>query len=282
MAKLDYGYASAESANFTTLIYGDFASGKTTIAASANLTDDLGPILVIDIDDGLASVSHWGGIRRVAVHTPAEFEQVMSDVSLPDETRPEILKGVKTIVIDSISAARDEQLLAWTAKEATKGRREDKFSPEWKDYGKMSRVMLHYIHQIKALRYNMILVAGSVPILQGKGDDAVQVGIRPNLNNNLLQGLNYGMSNIWYAERSSDKSKYRLLVDEFANPGIRTKTRNTLYAEALRKLTLDQAVERGVKDPSKSQGWYYIPDHRHPTLPILASLYRTSGAAQAE
>jgi hypothetical protein len=279
MAKkpLSYGFASADSIAWRALIYGDYASGKTTIAASANLSDSLGPVIVGNIDMGLASVSHWEGLREVALHSPADLEQFLNDLSLPKEQMPAILRPVKTIIIDSVSALREETLVAFTEVQFKKGRREDAFDNQWKDFGRATNFLLSKFDELRAQGYNIILTAGLSPVMQ----DDTQIGVRPDLNAALLKGLNYRMSNIWYAERSAAKSQYRLLIDDKPKLGIKTKTRNTLYREALKTLTRKEAVTRGA-DPEKEDGWYYIPHQDHPTLPTLYDLYITSGAAQTK
>ncbi len=272
---LKYGFVKANELSFRGMIFGDYASGKTTIAASANLTDALGPVIIGDIDEGMSAVSHWTDLRRVPLHSPGDLEQFLLDMSTPKEHQDEFLKPVKTIIIDSVSALKDETLLAMTTVQANKGKREDAFDTQWKDYGRTTNFLLAKFDVLRAQGYNIILIAGSAVIQQ----DGLELGIRPDLNAALLKCLNYRMSNIWYAEQSQAQNRYRLLLEDKPKLGIKTKTRNTLFREALIKLTEDEAVKRG-EDPVKQRGWYYIPDQDHPTLPNLYQVYLESGAAQ--
>lgn len=267
---MQYEYLTAEKETFRTLLFGPYGSSKTTVATSAHFSSKLGPALVLDIDGGLTSVTHHENLVQVPVHSFKELEQVVNDLTLPAERRPSIINGIKTVIFDSVSAIRDEILVEFTGQQFKKQKREDAYSPEWKDYGKMTNFILNKSDDFRKAGFNLIITAGSVDIMDGERI----VATRPNLNRALLDGLNYRMSNIWYVERSKTDNRYRMLVvPPKASQRFDIKTRNAEFAAALTKLTRQQAVERKEKESDKWEGWYLIPDHLHPTLPNLYDVY---------
>jgi hypothetical protein len=265
-----YSYLKPDEIAFRTLIFGPYGSSKTTIATSAHLSEKLGPVLVIDIDGGLSSVTHHEDLIQVPVHTPAELDQVINDLQLPNEKRPEILRGVRTVVFDSVSAFRDETLVNVTAGQVAKNKRDDQYSPEWKDYGKTTGLILNKFDAIRRMKMNLIITAGSTDVMDG---DRI-LSTRPNLNKALLDGLNYRMSNIWYVERSKQEARYRMLiVPPKQSQRFDIKTRNAAFAKALSTLTRTEAQARGEKEVDKWDGWYLIPENTHPTIPILYDVF---------
>ncbi len=273
MPKLTYGFVKPETIAHRTLIYGAPAAGKTTIAVSANASEQWGPVLVVNIDEGLSSVSHVQNLREVKIHSYTEFNQLMTDLTLPVAQKPELLRPVRTVVFDSLSAMRDELLVEFTGIQADKKRREDAWSPEWKDYGKMSAFISDKLNELRSMGIHVIVLAGESPVVPGEM-------VKPNLNAKLLDYINYGLSHIWYAERDPKSGRYRIQVGPKKN-FVLTKNRNPIYTAALKSLTRQQAESR-KEDPVAQENWYYIPDYNHPTLEILYNLYLTSGAESAE
>lgn len=279
MAKktLQYSYVKPTTIAHRTLIYGEPASGKTTIAASLNTSEHWGPVLFLNIDEGLSSVSNMPNLRQVPIHSVDDLGQVVADLSRPVNEKDEFLRPVKTVVIDSLSALKDELLIEFTGQQFAKGRREDSYSPEWKDYGKMTNYLAGRLDDLRAMGIHVVVLAGAAPLMQ----DEMQIGIRPNLNAKLLERLNYGLSHIWYAELDTKRNRYHLQVGRRPKNNTLTKNRNAVYTKALRELTLKEAQQRG-EDPTQEVNRYVIPSHTHTTLAILYDLYLSSGAEKDE
>lgn len=256
-----------------TLLYGDTGSGKTLNAASAARHPDLRPVLFLNFDDGMASITHIDGLHEVKITSINEMLAVVGQLTLPEAQRAEEYRGFKTVVIDSLSAWRDNTMIELVNK-AVKSNQRSEMTTQIQDFGQMSFTLASIIGGLRQQPFHLIFTAGVDKEIQGE----VVVKTMPLLQPKLREAVSYMMSNIWYT--SQKDGAYRMLT---LPRGIHTiKTRNPRFVRSLREKSLALAVAKGAKDPNASLGWFDIEldedDIPTPAIDKLYELFKISGA----
>jgi len=247
---------------FTLLLYGRTGGGKTTIAASAQQHEALADVLFVNVDRGMSSVSHIPGLRAVTIGSEEDI-QTLTHMFVGE--RHEDVRSINTVVIDSLSALRDETLIDITQKAMEQGRRQDRFDVQQKDWGRMTRLLASFVTAIRNLGLNLIVTAGAREDLS----EGYSVLV-PDLNPGLRSTVSYAVSNIWYA--ADRDGSYRVLT--LSRKGFQIKTRNARFKEALVQFTRLHAPE-GKED--EAEGWFLAnTGSKHPTLEVLFNLYLNS------
>lgn len=93
----------AEKLNFpkTVLIYGDPKRGKSWLAASAAEVEDMGPVLLIDVEGGASAIARdWKNVDVINVSTHEQLMAVTNDLL-------NIEHKYKTVIIDTLGVAMD-------------------------------------------------------------------------------------------------------------------------------------------------------------------------------
>jgi len=247
---------------FTLLVYGHTGAGKTTLAAEAQDHPDLADVVFLNIDRGLSSISHRTDIRVMNINSAEDMQQTRQHFLSPVERRPDLLKTVKTVVIDSLSALRDETLLNVTQAGVSAGRRQDRFDVQQKDWGHMTRLVATFVTDLRNVGINVILTAG---VREDMSEGFVR--LIPDLNPALRSTISHAVSNIWYA--ADRAGSYRLLT--LSRDNFPVKTRNARFKDAL----ITYTREHGPADKEdEAEGWVFLNNGANtPTLPILYDLY---------
>ncbi len=247
---------------FTLLLYGKTGAGKTVIGASAQQHKALADVLFVNVDRGMSSVSDRTTLRAVTIENEDDIMAITR--WFIGERHPDV-KTIKTVVIDSLSALRDEALIDITNAEMLKGRRQDRFDVQQKDWGRMTRLLVSFVTTLRNLGLNLILTAG----VRSDTSEGYEVLV-PDLNPGLRSTVSHAVSNIWYA--ADRAGSYRLLT--LSRGGFQIKTRNAQFKTALEQYTRDNGPE-GQED--EAEGWFFAnTGSMHPTLPILYDLYINS------
>lgn len=264
------------------LNYGDTGTGKTSFAATAIQDEAMSPVLVANTDDGLTSVAHIKGLRAVNIHTIAELESLVSEFLKAPEDQHEMVRGVKTLIVDSISQLRDSVMDELVIKAyLEKPQQFDKYVAKVRDWGQATTAITRAVDAFRQLGLNLILTAGvhrlSNPIT------GLPVSVTPLLNPRLLQNIGHMMDAIWL----SYKQNGRFYLQTIETGIEQVKSRNPKFVEALGQLSIERVVKTGavVKDnPSREKGELAPEDVRgifrfntdEPALPILYNLYLQS------
>lgn len=268
---------TAETEPFRALLYGDMGTGKTSLAATVNMHPVMSPTLVVNFDEGLASVTHYKDLRKVSVVSSAEMLAVLGEFSKEPKDRVEEYQDIKSVVVDSVTAWRDlalqEAVNQNSAREAAKGMPRGLKIPQIQDYGQMSYLMLTTLHGILQMPVHFIATAGMDE--ERDPNSNVLIKASPLLNPKLLQALNYMMSYIWFTKKVGEN--YRLLTLQ-RGPYV-AKTRNPKFVAALKAVTRAQSKDK----PDEAEGWLTInmDENQYPT-PNLASLYDMYLSSQKE
>lgn len=258
------------------LLYGGSGTGKTTLAATANLHPEMAPVLIINFDEGLASVAHVEGLHYVTVETPDEMLVVLSQFLLDDDKREPAYRGIKTVIIDSVTSWRNKALLSTVAKnterDVKRGKNRELALPQLQDHGEVVYNINAILHGLIQRPVHLILTAE-----EEKEQDQVSgvvTSVAPAASPSLSRSLGYMMSYIWYTKMTG--GGYRLLTQQ---KGVyQIKTRNPRFREALSQDSVRRARELFPDDPEKikaAEGWF-VPQLDYDTglvTPGLHDLY---------
>lgn len=252
---------------FRVFLYGDTGTGKTLLTGSVVRHKEMAPVLYVNFDDGLASLAHIPGISYVRPNSLAEIAWLKAQLAKPEASRDKTLQGIKTIVIDSISAGRDQMLAELVAKgmaNAKNPRTEAVLQVQ--DYGHMQFAMTDFVSSLRQQPYHIIATAGIK--YEYTGDQIT--GASPLLNPGVLQSVNHMMSFIWATTKSG--GRYKLYTGD---KGIYlTKTRNPRMVRAINAQTEELAKKAGSSAPQSQIGWYTLGlDENDLPTPGLDNLY---------
>lgn len=91
------------------LLYGPSGTGKTSLASTASAVDELGPVLYIDLERGIAPAAKYGDLDNMLVVQPASYKE-FAELLLKIDS-----KTFKTVVIDTIDRLQELIKLHFTA-----------------------------------------------------------------------------------------------------------------------------------------------------------------------
>lgn len=241
---------------FKALLYGVSGSGKTTAALSASLSDAMSPVLVINTDYGMTGAYHLNNVRVIDLRSWKNLDWLVTELLKPDSARVELLQGIRTIVLDSLSSLRDFVLAEIAREEAEKNRRGDQYIMQLQDYNRALIIISQFIARVRMLDVNIIMTAA---VEYEKSGDTIMMAY-PDLYRALRNQVNYMVDMIWPLEKSG--GKYFMMVTDSAQTVYLQKTRNAKFRASLADKT--------------DKGWLTIPTPDYETLPILYDLWQQS------
>jgi phage nucleotide-binding protein len=259
---------------FRVLLYGDPGAGKTSLAVTAELHEDMKPALVLNFDGGLASVTHIPGLQQVHVRTNIEMVSILAEFVKPVEQRSEEYRQFKTVVIDSLSAWRDQTMQGLVQNALNKGQRNEQ-QTQIQDYAQMTLTLTSILHGLRQTNLHLIITAG---VNEERAQDGMTlIAGEPLLNPKLLQAVNYMMSNIWFAKKKAGET-YRLLT--LPRGVYMIKTRNPKYVAAIKRETRALHPDKA----NDAEGWWDIQwdEKTGFVTPNIASMYDLYLKSQGE
>lgn len=248
------------------IIYGDSGTGKTTLAASAHMVDEMADVLFIDTENSTQSVawvknSKGEPVLVEYINNTKQFDVLKAQLSLPVERRPEELRNVKTVVIDSVDMVRDDII----AQKALHDSKAGYGQPEQRHYLQVTNELLFWYFQLAQIR-----PALNVFMITHQKESANGMQLLPNLNDKLATNYRNLVSYTWYCD--SVRGQRRVYLTSDARADIVTKNRNPDFVDRVIKYTMEQAP-----DPDQAQmykGVLVIPDREFPTMKIIHDLIK--------
>lgn len=92
------------------LFYGMSGTGKTSLAASASKVKELGPVLYIDLERGIAPAAKWGELDNMIVVQPADYTEFLEVLSNLDVGEGAVFN---TVVIDTVDRLQELIINYW-------------------------------------------------------------------------------------------------------------------------------------------------------------------------
>lgn len=238
---------SAANRRLKIMPFGDPGSGKTTWACEAQDHPELGPVLVIDSDDGLLSVAARGDIAAEQCSTLDDYETILGRIAARDP----IYREFKTVITDSGSDLLDKALREEAGRNfesaQDRGKKNRTSADEFhqKDYGVVTARMKRLFDRARNLPTHSIitsLAATHYPVIGTDANGQDKLGpdpdsIHPLFTAKLGVSLRGLMDFVWYFYRttpkaeSQEKATFKYLTQE--RGAYKCKTRGQFFAEAI-------------------------------------------------
>lgn len=241
-----------EQETLKAIIYGISGAGKTTVALSASKSTDMSPVLVINTDYGLSGAMHIENVRVLNLQTWKNLDWVITELLKPNDKRDEMLRDIRTVVIDSISALRDFVLAEIASEAAIKNTRPDQYTNQLQDYNRALIIITQFIARLRQVNVNLIMTAAVDKEVSGELVTLAYPDLFPKLRNQ----LNYMVDMIWPVEKKA--GKYFIMVADSTQTTYLQKTRNAKFQALLAERT--------------EKGWFTVPSADYETLPMLYDL----------
>ncbi len=208
------------------LIYGDQGTGKTVFGASAADVDDMKEVLFMDVEGGLISVNERDDLLSVEIASISEASEVLWALA----TGAEDYKGIKTVVLDSVTALQEREVGAIRKR---KGRKPNETDP--RDWAEAAGPMREFLRGLRGVKVNTVVIARAKEEYEG---DFFSPGplkeIRPDLTGSVARALMGYQDFVFFLKAVTDTdgkvTRYALTRD-FKK--MRAKCRNPRVSEAL-------------------------------------------------
>jgi hypothetical protein len=246
------------------LLFGASGTGKTSVAVSASQHPDLSPVWVLDTEGGLKSVSGLSGVIHSPINSAEELKDALYQIARPPESREEIVRDVKTVVIDSVHFLRDRSLVGRTLQnEPGRASPRRPYSPEQSDYMITGNQIFNFL--VQAQQFVHIIMTCN----EDDSGGALGVSrIKPGVNRDLREKITYFSDWIWYTT-VSDKGNFGVVTSPGNKYNAEVKVRSDRFAEVLRK-------DAGGEGWKLRSGIFVSEYAGFPTFPTLFDLYKKS------
>ena len=252
-----------EAVKFHLMVLGASGHGKTSFGCTPQHPGLL-PALLIDVDKGLSSITRpgwWPGVRVLEPEDMAAIPKLATILKLPEAKQPEWARGVKTVIIDSLSALGEETVAEVAASPLSDT--QSAFQAGQRDYLIAQNMLLVAINNLKAVGVNVIAMAGTSTKEEGSSAD---------LSPGLKKKLQYKWSFIWKLKVVTTASGAVLHLIETLpkNEKDELKTRHSGFRRLLETESLPRLKAAGLQSTPANKGIFVLADPMAAKVPDYA------------
>lgn len=199
---------------------------------------------------------------------------VLSELLKPEGKRAEGFNGIKTIIIDSITAWKENALVSAVDRNVRRelqleasgvGQARKIKLPQIQERGEVAYGIHAILHGLRQMPYHMILIAA----LEEERDTTTGavVAYKPMISDKLRQTISQMMSWIWFVQEKD--GQHRLLT--LPKGVYKIKTRNPRFVDAIKAETRKRV---SPEKADSAEGWWLMSmDTNYQSSPSLADLY---------
>lgn len=242
-----------EAIKFHLMVLGASGHGKTSFGCTPQHPGLL-PALLVDVDKGLSSIQRaggWKGVTPVEPENMAALPKLPAILKMPESKQPDWARGIKTVIIDSLSAFGEETVAEVAASPTSDT--DSAFQASQRDYLIAQNMLLSTINNLKAVGVNVITMAGTSTKDEGSSAD---------LSPGLKKKLQYKWSFIWKLKVVTTASGTVLHLIETLpkNEKDELKTRHSGYRRLLEAESLPRLKAAGLQATPANRGIFILAD----------------------
>lgn len=140
-------------ANLNMLVYGDPGVGKTVLAGSASVVEEMSPVLFIDVEGGTFSIrDRYPGVSTVRVQSWSDMQKVYNELYA-------MKHGYKTVVLDSLTEIQKFSMYNIMLQVAKENPDRDPDIPAMRDWGKNIEQIRRMVRGFRDLPMHTVFTA---------------------------------------------------------------------------------------------------------------------------
>lgn len=219
---------------FNMLIYGDPGVGKTRLAGSASVVEDLSPVLFVDVEGGTMSLQRtYPLVETVRVNKWDELQTIYNELYRGTH-------GYKTVVLDSLSEIQEQSMLQIMDELAITGRPSggevDIDIPAMREWGKNRTQTRKFVRAYRDLPMNTIFTCLA---MDEKDKKTGLSRIMPQLTGKSRQEVPGFIDYVFYM---FVKNEQRQLLTTMTDKVV-AKTRNETLPTVITDPTMDKLIK---------------------------------------
>lgn len=256
---LKFGNLSESKSGFTTLVYGDTGVGKTSFAAG-HTHPGLRKCLYFNTDKGEDSIidaERNDGIVSVEADAISDFVTIPKMMSLPDTDprKMDELKGVTTVVWDSMSSFVDESVQENAAGPLSDT--QSKYQPGMRDYLISQGMALAVFDNLKRQNLNQIVIVGTSGL-----DNRQGFALPPGLTSRIVYRFSY-IFKVMVIQRDPNEDPVHVLLTRSIGSST-SKARNSRFRKRMDLESQARLQDAGWKLTAGNKGMFLLADPLDP------------------
>jgi hypothetical protein len=213
---------------FNALIYGDSGVGKTTLAGSASVVDQLSPVLFIDAEGGTMSLAHsYPKVDTIRIMNLNDLQKVYNDLHKGEHP-------YKTIVVDSLTEVQKMSMTSIMRKAKSADADIDLDMPQIQHWGKNLSQTRATVRAWRDLPYNVILTA----LAESDKDNRNRTVVRPSLTGKAKGEIPGFMDIVLYYYIKMDKERNKRLLLTTQTDSVMAKDRSGKLPSVMEEPTM--------------------------------------------
>lgn len=224
------------------LIYGEPGSGKTYLAGSASIVDEMSPVLFVDVEGGTLTLrKDFPDVKRVRINSFTDLKKIHSHLRRGDHP-------YKTVVVDSLTELRAYSMDVIMARASKENPNQDPEVPSVREWGKNSEQVRRIVRAFRDLEMNVIMTC--LPTFDK--DDAGKLRIGIDLPGKLSGHVAGFYNNVSYLHTTVRKEDVKRILTSGANDRVVAKDRSNTLPQSLVEPTMRKIYDAVILGKSVS------------------------------